>query len=171
MRVWMFLVLCAVFSTRPAIAQIVASPDNLLEQLVPNSFSITGAAVSNKALYQTDLAYTLNNNSGMNLYLGWQWDAVSLGSCGNPTETRGGLQLMPPASAGMIGGTLPSRIFVPAGGRVAGVVVFNQCDAPNPGSPVATLSAALMMGRSDEWRKMVAMPVVADVPVRQIPGQ
>lgn len=88
---WRFLLVVLALAT-PAIAQVGPREDNsILDQLVPESFKLTGTATAamNGIVWRTSINYALTNNSGMNLYLGIERSGVSLGSC-TEAETSSG---------------------------------------------------------------------------------
>jgi hypothetical protein len=60
---------------------------------------------------------------------------------------------------------------VPAGTRVAGTIIVEDCSAPNPGSPTAPLSMSLMIGKSEARKTMIQYPVSVDASIRQVQGQ
>ncbi len=66
----------------------------------------------------------------------------------------------------------PARpTFVPAGARVAGTIIFDECSAPNPGSPTASVAMSLMIGRTQAPQTMIQYPVSAEARIRQVGGE
>ena len=78
--------------TDVACAQIVKQDDSLQEQIVPESFALTGSATASKFnwAWRTSVSYTVVNKSGINLHLGLMQNGVSLGSCGDAESTQSG---------------------------------------------------------------------------------
>lgn len=160
-----------------AFAQVMQD-ESLQEQLVPESFELDAKAIAAKAgLYdwQTTVSYTLTNNSGMNLYMGIMMGSVSIGSCTEARSARGGLQLLPGPNAVAYPIDLtvgpPHPVFVPAGARVAGTIIVEECSAPNPGSPTAPMSLSLMIGKSQAIKSMIRVPVSVDASIRRVQAQ
>jgi hypothetical protein len=56
----------------PAFTQVATPAESLQEQLVPESFKLSGSAIATRpyAEWWTTVPYTLVNDSGMNLYMG-----------------------------------------------------------------------------------------------------
>lgn len=163
---------------QPATAQVIAGDNALLEQLVPESFKFEASAVASKAdmfNWRTNITYTLANNSGMNLYMGIMMGSVAIGSCAQVNNARGGLQLLPGPNAVAYAVDLsvgtPRPVYVPAGGKVTGMLAAEECSAPNPGSPTAPLTLSLMIGKSESRNSMVQISVSADAPIRQVREQ
>ena len=157
-------------SANAAMAQVAKPDESLQEQLVPESFALAGWATSKNNVWhwETSISYSIVNKSGINLYIGLLNTGISLGTCGDVAGTKGGLSLLPsPTAMGYSGD--PHEAFVPASGRITGIIVLDNCAAPNPGSPTAPLSLTLMFGKTREWKKMVLLPLDADIPVRQLP--
>ena len=161
-----------------AAAQVVnqGSPKALQEQLVPESLPLTGTATAAKVNafeWYTTINYTLANNSGMNLYMAIAYRSVSIGSCGRIQGggVSGGLAML----SGFVLQFPPSGgsglRFVPAGGRVTGTVILNECEAPNPGFATAPLSMGLLIGTSANPAQLIQVAVSADASVRQLPPQ
>ena len=170
--------ICLLVFILPASAQVAQQPDDsLLEQIVPESFTISGSATASKInwFWRTSLNYTVVNKTGINLYMGVMQGGVSLGSCGEVNTTQGGLPQLPNPTAvaysAPAGSGPPRAIFVPASGKTSGLIVLNNCAAPNPGFPTAPLSFTLMMGKANDWKHMVTLSVNADIPVRQLPDE
>ena len=170
----MFRVLIILIAlTDIACAQIVKPDENLQEQIVPESFAFTGTATARKfnSFWRTSVSYTVVNKSGINLYLGLMQNGVSLGSCGDAESTQSGLPLLPSPSASVYSspaGGLPRAVFVPASGRTSRRIVLENCAAPNPGFETAPLSITLMLGKTNDWKKMITLPVDAEIPIRQL---
>lgn len=177
-RVVLFLVAACFAASYPAAAQVTTGDNTLLEQLVPESFKFEASAIASKAdlfNWRTNVNYTLTNNSGMNLYMGIMMGSVSIGSCSQVNNARGGLALLPGPNAiayavdSSVG--TPRPVFVPAGGKIAGLLAADECSAPNPGSPTAPLAMSLMVGKSESRKSMVQVSVSADAPIRQVREQ
>lgn len=87
----------------PALAQVQNQPDiSLQEQLLPESFKITGSATAIGHLtgyWETTLVYSLTNNSGMNLYLGIAQNSLALGACTGIVSGGTGLPFLPAPDA------------------------------------------------------------------------
>ena len=169
---------CLMAFTLSVSAQVAPSDDNtLLEQIVPESFVIKGDAVASQInwFWRTSISYSITNKTGINLYMGVMQGGVSLGSCGDVQTTQGGLPQLPSPKAtyysAPAGGGPPRAIFVPAAGKVSGLIVLNNCQAPNPGFPTAPLSVTLMMGKANDWKHMVSLSVNADIPIRQVTNE
>jgi len=163
--------------TSTALAQVMTPDSSLQEQLVPESFKFEASAVASKvnADWRTSVSYALTNNSGMNLYMGIMMGSISIGSCAEARNARGGLQLLPGANAiayaiDMTVGP-PRPVYVPAGARVAGTIIVEECSAPNPGSATAPLSMSLMIGKSEARKTMIQYPLSVDASIRQVQGQ
>jgi len=161
----------------PALAQILEDK-SLQEQLVPESFKLEASATAAKANdfdWRTTVSYSIVNNSGMNLYVGVMMGSVSIGTCTDFRGARGGLLLLPGPNAiayavdPSIG--RPHPVYVPAGGRVTGTLVAEDCSAPNPGSPTATFALSLMIGQSDSLKGMTQASLSVDAPIRQLRGE
>ena len=124
---------------------------------------------------RTTVSYTVKNDSGMNLYMALLDRSASLGSCSQAGEVRGALPRLdvsgrqfgsvPATAAGS-----PPPAFVPAGARVSGTSVLEDCSAPNPGSPTAPLAMTLLLRRYNAER-LVTYPVSVDAPIRQVRPQ
>ena len=149
--------------------------DELQEQIVPDSFTLTGSASASRignSFWRMSVNYAIVNKTGINLYLGFLQDGISLGSCGNAERVQGGLPLLPSPSAGSYsssnGGGAPRGVFVPASGRIAGMIILDNCGTPNPGFPTAPLALTLMLGKAGDFSKMVTLPIDAEIPVRQL---
>jgi hypothetical protein len=161
----------------PAFAQVATPDESLQEQLVPESFKLTASAIATKpyAEWWTTVSYILVNNSGMNLYMGILQGSVAIGSCTQVEKVAGGLPALPGRNQlvyiAPIGSPPPRGMFVPAGGQVAGSIVFLDCAAPNPGFPTAPLSVSLMVGKSGAPKTMTQFSVSAEAPIRQVRGQ
>ena len=159
--------------TSCALAQVMKRDDSLHEQLVPESFKITAAAVTQHHVWHwvATVNYTLKNDSGMNLTMAVLNGSISIGSCTDVLELKGALPKL--NAAGRIsgsyipGGTLSQPAFVAAGSRIAGTIVIDFCEAPNPGSPTAPLSLTLLLRRSSE-DQFVPYPMTVDATVRRI---
>ena len=80
MRLWI-LALCTLFCAAPARAQVTQSDNTLQQQLVSDSFKITGSAIAQQTnwWWATTVTYAIANNSGMNLYLGVLVGSGSIG--------------------------------------------------------------------------------------------
>ena len=160
-----------------AFAQVVKQDESLQEQIVPESFTLTGNATAAKFnwFWRTSISYSITNKSGLNLYLGVMQNGVSLGSCGDLESGQGGLPLLPSPSAfayrSPAGGGSPRGLFVPASGRISGRLVMDNCAAPNPGFETAPLSFTLMIGKSPDWSHMITLPLDAEIPIRQLAEQ
>lgn len=167
---------CACVSFSLAEAQVLQPDQTLQQQLVADSFTLSGSAIAQKFnwLWSTTVSYSIVNNSGMNLYLGFMIGGASLGSCTNAGQASGALMLLPSphavAYSQAFGQGPPRGAFVPTGGRANGTLVFGNCAAPNPGFPTAPLSVSLMVGRTETPREMIQFPLSADVPIRQLPS-
>ena len=161
----------------PAFAQVTQQDESLQQQLVPESFKLEGSAIAQQFnwMWNTTVAYSVTNNSGMNLYLGIMINGIAIGSCANAERATGALQLLPSPNAvaysQAYGAEPPRGVFVPAGGRAAGTIVIGNCPAPNPGFPTAPLSISLMIGKSEIPKTMIQFPLSADVPIRQLQSQ
>jgi hypothetical protein len=118
--------------------------------------------------------FTLKNDSGMNLNMAILNGSISIGVCTDVQAVRGALPTLNEAgriSGSYTPGAMPERpIFVAAGSRIAGTILIDMCDAPNPGSPTAPLSMTLLL-RKTNVDKLVPYPVSIDAPVRQIAPQ
>ena len=161
--------------TLSASAQVAQQPDeSVQEQIVPESFVVTGNAVATKInwFWRTNISYTVVNKTGLNLYMGVMQNGMSLGSCSDVQSTQGGLPQLPSPTAiaysAPAGSGPPRAIFVPASGKTSGLIIMNNCAAPNPGFPTAPFSMTLMMSKANDWRHMVPLSVSADIPIRQI---
>ena len=156
-------------SSAAALAQVSKQDESLQEQLVPDSFSLTGTATSRNNVWrwQTSISYSIVNKSGINLYIGLLNTGISLGICGDVDATKGGLSLLPSPTAMSYSGD-PHEAFLPASGRISGIIVLDNCPAPNPGFPTAPLSLTLMFGKTREWKRMVLLPLDAEIPIRQL---
>jgi hypothetical protein len=168
---------CLMAFTLAASAQVALQSDETLqEQIIPESFVITGDATASKInwFWRTNISYSIVNKTGINLYMGVMQGGVSLGSCGDVNTTQGGLPQLPSPTAvaysAPAGSGPPRAIFVPASGKTSGLIVLNNCAAPNPGFPTAPLSLTLMMGKANDWKHMVTLSVNADIPIRQLAG-
>ena len=157
-----------------AAAQVTAPDQSLQQQLIPESFKLQASAVATKENWdwKTAVSYTLKNNSGMNLYMGIMMGSISLGTCTQTQAARGGFQLLP--GPGVIAYPIDIRVgpphaaYVPAGARIAGTIILDDCSAPNPGQPTVPLSITLMVGKSAKWKTMIQYPVSADAPIQQM---
>ena len=119
----------------PAFAQVTKQGDDLQEQLVADSLKITGSAVAQKVAgwrWETSVNYSITNNSGMNLYLGFLVESAVIGSCTDVEGATGALRLLPPPGAVAysvsMGQGEPRGAFVPTGGRANGT----KCSAVVP---------------------------------------
>lgn len=148
----------------------------LQEQLVPESFKLTAAATAQKVPYntiwRTSIAYSIVNDSGMNLYFGVSQTGLAIGACTEVYSATSGLPLLPPPNAmaysAPAGSGEPKGIYVPSGVRIGGTIIMDNCEAPNPGSPTAPLAFTLMIGKKASFKKMFTFPLSADVPIRQL---
>jgi hypothetical protein len=171
----MFRTIVAVvaLASSPAFAQVTTEDNSLQEQLVPESFKLTASGVAEHFVWhwQTAVTYTLKNDSGMNLYVALLDGGSSLGSCSEVGGVRGALPELSPDGRkyGSVSVSAPRPVptFMPAGARVSGTVVLENCGAPNPGSPTAPLSITLLLRRSNS-EKLVPYPLSVDAPIRQI---
>jgi hypothetical protein len=160
-----------------SIAQVTQQDQTLQQQLVADSFSITGDAIAQKFnwFWNTTVTYSIVNNSGMNLYLGFMINSATIGSCTSVERATGALMLLPsPRATAYSMNPMqgpPRGAFVPTGGRASGTLVFDNCAAPNPGYPTAPFSVSLMIGRSESWRQMIQFPLSATVSIRQLQSQ
>lgn len=161
----------------PARAQVTQQDESLQEQFVPESFKIEATAIASKFnwFWNTTISFTVTNNSGMNLYLGVMRGGVTIGNCTDAEEIRGSLQFLPNPhataySVNPMQGS-PRGVFVPAGARVAGAIVVNNCAAPNPGFPTAPVSLTLMVGKTQAFQTMTTFPLSVDAPIRQLQSQ
>ena len=161
----------------PLVAQVLEDKA-VQEQLVPESFKLEATAIAAKANlfdWRTTVSYSITNNSGMNLYMGVLMGSVSIGTCSDFREARGGLHLLPGPNAiayavdPSVG--RPRPVYVPAGARVAGTLAAEECAAPNPGSPKATFSFSLMIGQKESSKGMIQVPLSIDAPIRQVRGE
>ena len=172
----MFIALLILASA--ANAQIIKGQNDgsLQEQLLPESLPLTASATAAKVNafeWFTTVNYTLANNSGMNLYMAIAYRSVSIGSCariqgGGVTgglAMLAGLDLSFPTQGGA------GLRFVPAGGRVSGTIMLNECEAPNPGFATAPLSMGLLIGKSADPRQLIQVSVSAEAQVRQLRPQ
>jgi hypothetical protein len=173
----LILILISFASMPPAAAQVTQQDESLQEQFVPESFKIEGSAIASKFnwFWNTTISFTVTNDSGMNLYLGVMRGGVTIGNCADAEEIRGSLQFLPNPhataySVNPMQGP-PRGVFVPAGARVAGAIVVNNCAAPNPGFPTAPVSLTLMVGKSEAFRTMTTFPLSFDAPIRQLQSQ
>jgi hypothetical protein len=171
---WRLLLVALALAT-PAFAQVAPREDtSILEQLVPESFRLTGTATAarNGFLWRTTINYALTNNSGMNLFLGIDRSGVSLGSCTEAEAANGGLPLLPRPRqliyGAPIGAGPPRGILALAGARIAGTIILMNCDAPNPGYETAPLALSLMLGKEADFNKMQLIPLSAVIPIRQL---
>lgn len=178
-RIAAFFFVACLSAFQPASAQVTAGDNPILEQLVPESFKFEASAVASKIdlfNWRTNVSYTLANNSGMNLYMGVLKGSVAIGSCSHADNAHGGLQLLtiPPSGPYAVElsvGPPPRPVFVPAGGKISGMIAVEDCSAPNPGSPTAPLSLTLMIGKTDARKTMAQVPLSANTPIRQIREQ
>jgi len=164
--------------TSSTLAQVTTPDSSLQEQLVPESFKLEATAIAakvNLSDWRTTVSYALTNNSGMNLYIGIMMGSIAIGSCTEAQSAHGGLQLLPGPNtiAYPVDLTVgpPRPVFVPAGTRVAGTILVEDCSAPNPGSPTAPLSISLMIGKSEARKAMIQYPLSVDALIRQVQGQ
>lgn len=170
-----FLLIALLFAS-PAFGQILNQNEGVLEQIVPESFPLSGSAVTTHSVIRsvTSVSYTLANKTGMNLYLAMQQGGVSFGTCGQIDNVQGGLPRVPQPHAlfysAPMGGGKPRGVFVPASGQITGLIVFDDCGAPNPDVATASFSLTLMVGKTDDWNRMSSIPLSAVLPVRLGPG-
>lgn len=156
-------------------AQVKPNDQATQEQFVPESFKITGQAIAqplSSRTWTTVINYQLQNNSGMNLYLGIEGGNVSYGACTQVDGMRGGLPSLPSPGASSYssaqGAGPPRGIYIPAGAKVGGSIIMTPCGEPNPGFPTAPLGVSLMIGKKADFDKMFTYPISADIPIRQI---
>ena len=100
MMVRYFLAVLAM--TVAASAQVAPKADDtVLEQIVPESFIVKGDAVANQInwFWRTSISYSIQNKTGLNLYMGVMQGGVSRGSCGDVQTTQGGLPQLPSPKA------------------------------------------------------------------------
>jgi hypothetical protein len=163
------VVMFSIVLTGAASAQVGPPADTLLEQIVPESFVLTGTAIAKQSVlfWETTVNYTLVNKTGINLYMGVVRNGSSLGACNDLRNAQGGLPFLPPPGAFLYDAP-PPGIFVPASGRVTGRIGIVNCAAPNPGSATAPLAMVVLVGKTNEWKKMIALSVDAQVPIQQI---
>ena len=156
-------------------AQVTTPDRSLLEQIIPDSFKLAASATIAQigfGFWRTTVNYSLQNNSGMNLYMGMTEGSASLGSCTSVEDQRGGLPALPGVSGySPVGPGQAAGIFVASGGRVAGAIVLFDCKAPNPGFPTAPFAMLLRASKTGAWKSMVEFPVVGDIAVRLAPSQ
>ena len=171
-------IIALIFFTTAASAQIIKGQDggSLQEQLVPESLPVTATATAAKVNafeWFATVNYTLTNNSGMNLYMSIADRSVSIGSCTRMQSggVSGGLAMLSSLDLRFPTGGGPAPRLVPAGGRVAGTLILNECDAPNPGFATAPFSMGLLIGKTANYQQMIQVPVSADAPVRQLKPQ
>ena len=164
------ILLILMVSATVAVAQVSKPDESLQEQVVPESFTLTRVSTSKSGTFgwETRISYSIVNKSGINLYIGLLKSSISLGTCDDVNSVAGGLSLLPSPSAIGYSGD-PHEAFVPASGRITGVIALANCSSPNPGSPTAPLSLTLMFGKTREWKKMVLLPLDAEIPIRQLP--
>ena len=176
LRIAAFLLwLSAALLPSSAPAQILEQGGTLTEQLLPESFKFDATATAAKyGLFdwKTTISYTVTNNSGMNLHMGILLGSVSIGTCTEARESRGGMALLPGPNAiayaiDMSVGA-PRPVFVPAGQRVAGTIIVEECQAPNPGSAKAPVSMTLMLGKTPSIKNMSQVSLSGDFPVKQV---
>lgn len=177
MRIPTIVLTLAIMIEGAAFAQVLED-QALQEQLVPESFKLEANATAAKAdlfNWRTTISYTIANNSGMNLYMGIMMGSVSMGSCTDVRNAHGGLALLPGPNAVAYAVDLtvgrPRPVYVPAGGRVSGTLIAEECSAPNPGSPKAPLSFSLMIGKTESSKSMTQVSLSVDAPIRQLRGQ
>lgn len=177
MRIPTIVLTLALMTEGAAFAQVLED-QALQEQLVPESFKLEANATAAKAdlfNWRTTISYTIANNSGMNLYMGIMMGSVSMGSCTDVRNAHGGLALLPGPNAVAYAVDLtvgrPRPVYVPAGGRVSGTLIAEDCSAPNPGSPKAPLSFSLMIGKTESSKSMTQVSLSVDAPIRQLRGQ
>jgi len=171
-----FIVFALLLAPVAASAQVPQNDEALQEQLVPESFKLSASAAAQKVPYQsfwrTSIAYSITNDSGMNLYLGVSQQGLALGSCTDVYSTTAGLPLLPSPTAHVYsspaGAGEPRGIYVASGVKTAGTIIMDYCEAPNPGSPTAPLSLTLMVGKKPSFTKMFTFPLSADIPIRQL---
>jgi hypothetical protein len=170
---WRYLFLSLAFAA-PAIAQVTREDNSIFDQLVPESFKLSGSAIAafSGLEWRTTINYALTNDSGMNLFLGIERSNVSLGSCTDVESSSGGLPLLPSPGAriytGPIGGGPPRGVMVLAGARIAGTIILVDCEAPNPGFETTPFAFSLMLGKQSNYFTMQVVPVSATVPVRRM---
>jgi hypothetical protein len=172
LRIAVFLVAL----TSSAFAQVTPREDHSLqEQLVPESFKLAASAASHLFVWRwlTTVSYTLKNDSGMNLNIALLDRSISIGSCTEVDDVKGALPKLHAAAArprtviSHAAPIYPSPAFVPAGARVSGTIVIDNCEAPNPGSPKAPLSLTLLLRKSD-GDQILSYPLSVDAPVRRL---
>lgn len=172
-RIAAFLLLAL---TSSATGQVMREDQSLQEQLVPESFKLTASAVTQHHVWHwvATVNYTLKNDSGMNLNMAVLNGSISIGACTDVLEVKGALPKLNEAgriSGSYIPGATPSKpAFVAAGSRIAGTIIIDFCEAPNPGSPTAPLSMTLLLRKSNDDR-LVPYPVSVDAAVRRIVTQ
>ena len=177
MRRLAMILCCACAVSLPAKAQVTQQDQTLQQQLVSDSFTLNGDAIAQKFnwFWDTTVSYSIVNNTGMNLYLGFMINSATIGSCTSVERATGALMLLPsPRATAYSMNPMqgpPRGAFVPTGGRASGTLVFDNCAAPNPGYPTAPLSVSLMIGRSERPREMIQFPLSANVPIRQLQSQ
>jgi hypothetical protein len=166
---------CILLLLSPASAQVLIEDQSLQEQLVPESFKLTGSGVAEHFVWhwQTAVSYTLKNDTGMNLYVALLDGGTSFGTCGEAAGVKGALPELSPDGR-KYGSVSPTTqharpTFVPAGARLSGTSTLENCATPNRGSPTAAFSVTLLVRRNNEER-ILQVPLSVDAPIRLIPA-
>jgi hypothetical protein len=187
MRIYKFISALILIGASPnleAFAQVIQQPHSTPHhQISPTSFVLTATATAvvkrgeawGAEYAHTVVNYSLQNQSGMNLFMGIDGKSLSIGNCRELDEVRGALGMLdnvgvrnPGPAWGLAGSTQNRPVMMPSGAVMSGALIFKDCAAPNPGFPTAILSFRIGIGPTTQQSEMIALPIGADVPVRQI---